>query len=135
MPITGAQINLQKAYLSDNTLRAFTLQAYTIYPLITLTMNLVRPSYIYVSSMSQGVNDAVRANAFAVGAFYDGVQIWPTLIVGQPAGNVRVPITIIVRTPALLAGNHTVDIRVYVYIAGDTTSMRYVNLSLVALPV
>jgi len=134
MPITGWTPMMKTYYVGDNANRTFTEQVYTEYPTLSHTITVLQPSYAYIWSQLNGRNDQARNFAAAIGAFCDDTQIWPSLLAGQVVAGVSMPMMLSVRSLELDAGEHTIDVRVYVYNAGDTYTMRYASLTVFVIP-
>jgi len=121
------QIRLMEGLAGDTTTRDFTLQAYTLYPNSAITLALEEPGRIwlqYTIIYLMNINNA-QSQSHRVAIYLDGA-IMQTLArldlrYCSPAANYRQPVVICgVSNAVQAAGNHTVDLRVYVENAGDT---------------
>lgn len=133
-PWSPAPDRLLQGWSVDTTLRAFTQQSYTSYPNLQLAFALEEEAYFWVWAMVNGYASAVRTASYAAAVFVDGAQLSPPAIQGVLQANLWQPIALALRSSTSYApGNHTIDLRIYVYTAGDTVTLRYAGLGAVAI--
>jgi len=120
---------------SDTTVRTFNQQSYVVYPNLTVTLTIIEPCAFLVWGKVCGSGSAARATCWAMAAYLDGVQVAPLTIQGQPSGSPWQSSGVMAVTALQSPGTYTIDLRVYVYTAGDTVTMRYSSLAVMAMPV
>lgn len=123
-----------KATDSDSTSRTFTAQAYTTYPDLSVTVTLTNVSRLLITVNYNIHNDAIRATAAAIGIYINSTQQGSVMLEGAPAATTWRHNSHSVLTGTFAAGTHTIVLKVYVYNAGDTVTMRYADLSVLAFP-
>lgn len=108
----------------------FTAQACTYWTGTQITLTAVTPSVIHYAAAGQCYADVARAYSWMVAVFVDGVQADYGLTGCSPAIGRFVPFASAAYAPGpYAAGDHTVELRVYVYNAGDTVTGTYPVLS------
>jgi hypothetical protein len=131
---TSATLNLTHGVAVDTTSRTFNAQAYTTYAGSPITITAEEPSYLWYSYKFQGNPSTVGGNRiqfFSLDVYIDGgsegllyVYGFLTTAQGYSISGCVGPLR---SNNILAAGSHTVDVRVYVYVAGDVMTMRYLK--------
>lgn len=123
-----------KAYYAvDTTLNAFTAQAYTAYPNLSVSITHQGTVYYTIMARFNGYHSVDRNAAIAITPLLNSAQTGqPTVVTGF---NGRwLPSAILHRAGPISPGTHTVGAGVYVYTAGDTQQMRYSELTVLVTP-
>jgi hypothetical protein len=132
-PWSPAPDRLLQGWAVDTSTRTFTQQSYTAYTNLQLSFTLEEESYFWVWALVNGYASAARATSYAAAIFVDGAQLNPPAIQGAPSANLWQPSSLALRSATSYApGSHTVDLRIYVYTAGDTITLRYAGLGAIA---
>lgn len=127
--VAAAVILTPQAYVADTTSRAFTDQAYTYYTGSEMSVVVPSSGYLWCSYQWSGYSSAVRAASYAA-QWYIGATAQGALpIVGADAiGGWRAVSAGLCRSAATVAaGTYAIQLRVYVYTAGDTVTLRYLT--------
>lgn len=110
--------------------QVFTLQSYVSWVATRLVLTAEEPSYICYAYYGTGYGDVARSLSAYIRVYVDGVSDTGFIdaIICQPVANYNMPIALVGRTVNVYGrGTHTIELYVYVAVAGDTWRGLYAH--------